>query len=58
MEKKWNTTEYYANMLIKENDLAELLSFVANDVSYIEQYDQIIINEYKDEVNEIYIYIE
>ncbi|MBU3132677.1 hypothetical protein KPL40_09425 [Clostridium gasigenes] len=45
-------------MLIKENDLAELLSFVANDVSYIEQYDQIIINEYKDEVNEIYIYIE
>ncbi|MBB6623196.1 hypothetical protein [Clostridium gasigenes] len=45
-------------MLIKENDLAELLSFVANYVSYIEQYDQIIINEYKDEVNEIYIYIE
>ncbi len=57
-EKKWNTTEYYANMLIKENDLEELLSFVANDVSYIEQYAQILINEYKDEVNEIYIYIE
>ncbi|MBU3107418.1 hypothetical protein [Clostridium gasigenes] len=58
-ERKWNTTEYYANMLIKENDLAELLSFVANDVSYIEQYAQILINEYKEEVNEIYkLYIE
>lgn len=45
----------YPEILIKENDLDELLKYVKLDIRRIEHYDNILINDYRDKVDEIYI---
>ena len=44
-------------MLIKENDLEELLQFAKADVRRIETYDELLIKDYKDDVNIMYKFL-
>ena len=46
----------YPQILIKENDLEELLEFIRADVRRIGEYDELLIKDYKDDVDEIYCF--
>ena len=53
-EKKLDGLNIYPEMLIKENDLEELLQFAKDDVRRIETYDELLIKDYRDDVNVMY----
>lgn len=44
-------------MLINENDLEELLQFAKDDVRRIEIYDELLIKDYRDDVNDMYKFL-
>ena len=54
VKKGLNKLNFYPQILIKENDLEELLEFVRDDVRRIGDYDELLIKDYKDDVDEIY----
>ena len=56
VEKGLNKLNLYPQILIKENDLEELLEFIRADVRRIGEYDELLINDYKDDVDEIYCF--
>ena len=56
-EKKLDRLDIYPEMLIKENDLEELLQFAKADVRRIEIYDELLIKDYKDDVNVMYKFL-
>lgn len=56
-EKKLDRLDIYPEMLIKENDLEELLQFAKADVRRIETYDELLIKDYKDDVNIMYKFL-
>lgn len=47
----------YPEMLINENDLEELLQFAKDDVRRIEIYDELLIKDYRDDVNDMYKFL-
>lgn len=53
-EKKLYTLNIYSEMLIEEKDLEELLEFCRDDVRRIELYDELLVKDYKEEVNSMY----
>ncbi|MBS5938648.1 hypothetical protein [Clostridium sp.] len=56
-ENKLDRLNIYSEMLIKENDLAELLQFCKEDVRRIEIYDELLIKDYRDDVNVMYKFL-
>ena len=54
MKKGWNTTRIFLRLIEEENDLEEILEFVRDDPSYIEDYAEKLVNQFKEEVIEIY----
>jgi hypothetical protein len=50
----WNTTRIFLKLIEEENDLEEILDFVRDDPSYIEEYAERLVNPFKEEVIEIY----
>lgn len=53
------TNYLYINMLIKENDLEALLEVCKKDIRYIEDFAEILMEDYKEDVEYIYrVYIE
>ena len=56
-EKKLDRLNIYPEMLIKENDLEELLQFTKDDARRIEIYDELLIKDYRDDVNVMYKFL-
>lgn len=56
-ENKLDRVDIYSEMLIKENDLEELLQFCKDDVRRIEIYDELLIKDYRDDVNVMYKFL-
>lgn len=54
MRKGWNTTRIFLRLIEEENDLEEILDFVREDPSYIEEYAERLVDQFKEEVIEIY----
>lgn len=56
-DKKMDRRNIYPEMLIEENDLEELLQYCEADVRRIEIYDELLIKEYRDDVNVMYKFL-
>ncbi|WP_394234906.1 SWIM zinc finger domain-containing protein [Niallia oryzisoli] len=52
--KGWYTNQVYLKLIEEENDLEELLEFVRNNPSYIENYAEKLFHTFKEEVIEVY----
>ncbi|TKC16172.1 SWIM zinc finger family protein [Robertmurraya kyonggiensis] len=50
----WYSTRMFLRLIEEENDLDEILEFVKNNPSYIEQYEKKLLGQFKEEVIEIY----
>ncbi|MEK4870268.1 SWIM zinc finger family protein [Niallia sp. FSL W8-1348] len=53
-EKGWHTNRIFLKLIEEENDLEEMLDFVENNPSYIEDYAEKLVKVFKEEVIEIY----
>lgn len=51
----WKIKEMYLKLIVLENDLDEIMSYVREDNSYIEKYADILVNKFYDEVKDVYI---
>lgn len=56
-EKNLYIRDIYTQMLIEENDLEELLEFTKADVRRIEIYDELLIKDYRNDVNIMYQFL-
>lgn len=56
-DKKLDILSMYPQMLIKENDLEELLELTKADARRIEEYDELLIKDYREDVNIIYKFL-
>ena len=52
--KEWKISHIFLKLLEEENDLEEILEFVRNNPSYIEDYAKKLVILYREEVIEIY----
>lgn len=56
-EKKLDGLNIYSQMLVEENDLAELVQYCKDDVRRIEMYDELLVKDYKEDVNIMYKFL-
>jgi hypothetical protein len=52
--KGWNANRIFLKIIEEENDLEEILDFVRENPSYIEDYAEKLVKPFKDETTEIY----
>ena len=53
-KKGWNTSRIFLRLIEEENDLEEILAFVRDNPSYIEDYGEKLVKPFKEDVIEIY----
>lgn len=52
--KDWYSQSIYVNMIVKENDVDEILSYVKENPRNIESYEKLLLPRFKDQVIKIY----
>jgi uncharacterized Zn finger protein len=52
--KGWRGIETYLKLIVEENDLDELMEYVKRNPAHIEEYAEMLVDKFKDEVIEIY----
>lgn len=52
--KGWNSRRIYLKLIVEEKDLDEIMEVVRGNPGSIEEYAQMLVKQYKDEVIQIY----